>query len=187
MGTFGPTVLVGLAGAALAAVAASRDWATADGDAAGVAVSGSESGSSAAPAALALALVSLAAWGALLVLRGRLRTVVAGLGLAASTGVLVAVADAFDAAQDNARDSARAAGVTGDVITSSLTGWYWASALGAALCLAGFAVAARRAQRWPEMSSRYDAPAAAESRPPASAPDDRDLWRAIDRGHDPTT
>jgi hypothetical protein len=39
----------------------------------------------------------------------------------------------------------------------------------------------RLAPRWPTMSSRYDAPATR-----ASEPDETDLWKALDAGHDPT-
>ena len=185
--SFGPTVLVGLAGATLATVAAARDWAVAESLGAGVASSGSATGSEAAPLALALALVALAAWGAVLVLRGRVRNVVAILGLVASVGVLAVVVDAFDGAQDAAADAASsAAGATGDVLVISLTGWYWATAVGAVLCVGAFAVAARRAAGWPAMGTRYDAPSSRSGPSAGAATEDRDLWRALDEGHDPT-
>ena len=99
--TFGPTVFLGLASATLAAVAAARDWATSRSLTAEVAASeaatGFATGSEVAPLALALALVALAAWGAVLVLRGRARNVVSLLGLLASAGVLAAVVDASTA------------------------------------------------------------------------------------------
>ena len=41
------------------------------------------------------------------------------------------------------------------------------------------------APRWPEMGSRYDAPTGRPGRRPEDL-DDLDLWRAIDQGHDPT-
>ena len=84
--TFGPTVVIGPASAVLAAVAASRDWATASGSAAGVHVTGSVKGSTTAPLAVALALVALAAWGVVLVLRGRVRRAVAIVGALACGG-----------------------------------------------------------------------------------------------------
>ncbi len=111
--SFGRTVLGGLGGAALASVAASRDWARAAGEGAGVQVHASVSGSEAAPLVLALALVTLAAWGVVLVLRGRARQVVAGVGLAAAVGALVALGDAFDGAQDAAVAALMARGVPG--------------------------------------------------------------------------
>ena len=189
--TFGPTVLLGLAGATLAAVAAARDWATSRSLAGGVAASdaatGLATGSEVAPLALALALVDLAAWGAVLVLRGRVRNVVSLLGLLASAGVLAAVVDAFDSAPGAAGHDASAAGATGDAFTTSLTGWYWATAIGATLCLAAFAVGVRRASGWPAMGTRYDAPTTRVGSSVGASPDaDRDLWRVLDEGHDPT-
>jgi uncharacterized membrane protein (TIGR02234 family) len=180
--SFGPTVLAGLAGAVLAAVAAGRDWATASGQAAGVDVAAAAKGSASAPLAVALALVALAAWGAVLVLRARARRVVAVVGALAAAGVLGAVLSAAGRAGDDAVRAVVDSGGTGDTFTSSLTGWYYACAGGALLTLAAFVIAAVAAPRWPAMSSRYDAPAARTTEPRT----EQDLWRALDEGHDPT-
>ena len=180
--SFGRTVLAGLGGAALAAVSASRDWARAAGESAGVKVHASVPGSEAAPLVLALALVTLASWGVVLVLRGRARQVVAAVGLLAAVGALVAMVDAFDAAQDAAVAAVTARGGTGDTFTASLTGWYWASGVGALLTALALAVAVRRARTWPALGSRYDAPGARAAAPAS----EQDLWRALDEGHDPT-
>lgn len=179
---FGPAVLVGLSGAALAAVAGSREWATSVGDAAGLRVEASVSGADSQPLVASLALVALASWGVLLVVRGRLRRVVAAVGLAAAVGSLVSVAAGFDGVQRDALDAAVARGATGDTFATTLTGWYYAAGVGALLAAGGLAVAVLRAPGWPAMGSRYDAPAAR-----ASAPTDEDMWRALDEGHDPTS
>ena len=71
--SYGPTVLLGLAGAGLAAVAGARTWATTEADAAGIRVEAAVSGAESQPLVVALALVALAAWGVVLVMRGRLR------------------------------------------------------------------------------------------------------------------
>lgn len=180
--SFGPTVLAGLAGAVLAAVAAGQDWATASGQAAGVDVAAATKGSSSAPLAVALALVVLAAWGVVLVLRRGARRVVAVFGLLASAGVLAATAVAFGRAQEDAVRAVVAKGGTGDAFASSLTGWYYICGVGAALTLAAFVVAVVASPRWPAMGSRYDAPAARAAEPHT----EQDLWRALDDGHDPT-
>lgn len=182
---YGRTVVLGLATGALAAVGSARTWATAAGDAAGVEVTATATGSDAAPLALALSLVALAAWGVLLVLRGRVRVAAAVAGLLASAGVLAAVATGFSSAPAAAARALQAQGGTGDVVLSSLTGWYWVSAASAVLSVLSFAVAVRRARTWPEMGTRYDAPAA-RSAPATQPADERDLWRALDDGHDPT-
>jgi uncharacterized membrane protein (TIGR02234 family) len=180
--SFGRTVLAGLGGAALASVAAGRDWAESSGANAGVKVHASVTGSDAAPLVLALALVTLAAWGVVLVLRGRVRQVVAAVGLAAAVGALVSLVDAFDAAQDAAVEALKARGGAGDAVVTSLTGWYWASGVGTLLTALALVVAVRRARTWPALGSRYDAPGARAAAPAS----EQDLWRALDEGHDPT-
>ena len=181
--SFGPAVLLGLAGAALAAVAGTREWATSSGDAAGIQVEAAVTGSDTAPLVSTLALVALAAWGVLLVLRGRVRRIVAGIGALASAGALAALVDAFDGAQNDAVEAVMDRGATGDVFVTSLGGWYYAAGVGAVLALAALVVAVVRSPRWPAMGSRYDAPSARADTPVT----DEDMWRALDKGQDPTS
>jgi uncharacterized membrane protein (TIGR02234 family) len=180
--SFAPTVLLGLAAATMTAVAAGRDWATASGRAAGVAVAAAVKGSSSAPLAVALGLVALAAWGVVLVVRGRPRRAAALLGALAAAGVLATTVATFGRAKDDAVRAVVAKGGTGHSFASSLTGWYYLCGVAAALTLASFAVAVVAAPRWPAMGSRYDAPAARAAEPPT----EQDMWRALDDGHDPT-
>lgn len=180
--TYGPTVLLGLAGAGLAAVAGARTWATTEADAAGIRVEAAVSGAESQPLVVALALVALAAWGVVLVMRGRLRRLVAAVGLLASAGALLNVVLGFDAVQDDALEAAVARGATGDTFDTALTAWYYLAGLGALLALAAFAVAVVRAPGWPAMGAKYDAPAGR-----AVPPGDEDMWRALDEGRDPTS
>lgn len=180
--SYGPTVLVGLAGAGLTAVGAARVWATSRGDAAGVPVEASVTGAEAQPLVAALAFVALAAWGVVLVARGRVRRAVAVVGLLASAGSLLAVVLAFGSAQDAAVEAVLARGATGDTFAASLGPWYYLTAVGALLAAAAFAVAVTRSPRWPAMGDRYDAPSARSA--PAA---EEDMWRALDEGRDPTS
>lgn len=180
--SYAPTIAAGLAGAGLAAVAGARPWATSRGDAAGVEVEASVTGAESQPLVAALALVALAAWGVVLVLRGRARRVVAAVGLLASLAALVGVLLAFAQAQDDAAQAVFDRGATGDVVITSLTTWYYLAGVGALLAALAFAVAVVRAPRWPAMGSRYDAPTA---RPAATS--EEDMWRALDEGRDPTS
>ena len=180
--SFGPTVLVGLAATVLTAVGATRDWATATGDASGITVDAVATGAESSPLTAALALVALAAWGAVLVLRGRVRRLVAVVGLLAVLGAVVGLVDAFDGAQNDALDALAGQG-TGDVAAASLTGWYWATGVGGVLAAVAFGVAVARSPGWPAMGSRYDAPSARAEAPTS----DEDMWRAIDDGRDPTS
>jgi len=184
--SFGPTVLVGLAGTTLASVAAARDWAHASGRASGVAVTAAAKGSESAPLALALGLVAVAAWGVVLVVRTRARRVVAVVGALASAGVLAATVAAFGRAQDDASRALEARGATGDVTRAALTGWYWAALVGGVLALLAFVAALRLAPRWPAMGTRYDAPATRVAQEQAAPATEQDMWRALDDGRDPT-
>ena len=182
--TFGPAVLGGLATAALTAVAAAQDWGVATGDNAGVTATGRADGATTAPLALALALVALASWGVLLVLRGRLRRVVAVVGAAAAVGVVVSVVLAYGDVDRAAVEAATAAGATSDAFEVSFTGGYWTALVSGVLSVAALVVAVLRAPGWPAMGSRYDSPAARDAG--TAARSDEDLWKALDEGRDPT-
>jgi uncharacterized membrane protein (TIGR02234 family) len=185
---FAGTVLVGLAGAVLATVAGSRDWASAEGGSAGVQVSATATGSASAPLAVALGFVCLASWGVVLVLRGRSRRAVAVAGAVSAAGLLTAVLTAWGRAQHDAVRAAVADGATGNSVSSSLTGWFFACTVGAVIALAAFALAVPAAPHWPAMGSRYDAPAARRetAQVPAEERTPQDMWRALDHGRDPT-
>jgi uncharacterized membrane protein (TIGR02234 family) len=181
--SFGPTVLGGLLGAALAAVAAGRDWATASVASPGAHTTAAVKGSTSAPLAIALALVALAAWGVVLVVRGRARRVVAVVGTLASAGVVVTALASLDRVRSDATRAVAAKGALSlagaDV---SVTGWYVACVVAAVVTTVAFVVAVAAAPGWPAMGSRYDAPAGRADAPVA----EQDMWRAFDEGRDPT-
>ena len=183
--SFGPTVLVGLGGATLASVAGAKDWATASGTAAGADVTAVAKGSDSAPLVVALGLVALAAWGVVLVVRARARRVVAVLGGLAAAGVVAATIAAHGQVQDDALAAVVAKGAAG-ADTASLTGWYYAAALGGLLALVAFVVAVVAAPAWPEMGTRYDAPAARTADTDDVPATEQEMWRALDDGRDPT-
>jgi len=185
--TFAPVVLLGLAAAGLAAVAGNRSWVEWSGnnhdEFSSLTIAGDDSAT--VPLAGALALVLLACWGVLLVTRARVRRVVAGLGLVVAAGMVVTVVLGQRSATDGLRADLAELGV--EDVTTHLLAWFWVYLTAAVLSVAAAAAAVRLAPSWPEMSSRYDAPAAA---PVTADPDDPDnsldLWRAMDQGRDPT-
>lgn len=195
----GPVVLAGLATAGLVAVAATRSWVDL-GDAtppgvSGAAMPGTQTGAAdptTFPLASALSLVLLACWGVLLVTRGRVRRAFAVLAAVTALGLVAAVATAAATLPASAEEAA--VSTTGAAPEASWTGWFLVAAVGALLAVVPPVLAVRLAPGWPEMGSRYDAPAAASERagqvavtPDADAePAERDLWRALDEGHDPT-
>ena len=177
---FGPTVVLGIAGTGVAALAGSKPWAAPDGTAGSTLVD--RSGGH-VPLAAALALVGLACWGVLLVTRRLLRRVVAWLDALVAVGLVatavVGRASALDSARHATVDLGRTPGGT------HTTAWWYVALVAAVLALGAAALAVRHVGSWPAMGSRYDAPAARREQEPAEM-DDIDLWRAIDQGNDPT-
>jgi uncharacterized membrane protein (TIGR02234 family) len=151
-------------------------------------VTASVKGSSSAPLAVSLALVALAAWGVVLVLRGRVRRMVAVVGALAAAGCVATALVSFGAVHDDAAAAVAAKGGTGQQVATSLTGWYWACLVASVLCLATFVVAVVASPGWPAMGSRYDAPSVgtAEAREQRAPVSEQEMWRALDDGHDPT-
>ena len=138
-----------------------------------------------APLALAFALVALAGWGAILVTRGRFRTVIAAIGTAAAAGlVVVAVVEFTDAPDSVRRAIGRAIGGHADSTTAARTGWYWVGLVAGLVLLASYAMAVRTIRDLPSMSARYDAPGGAAPAPEPTT--NLEIWKAIDAGEDPT-
>lgn len=185
--TFAPVVLLGLAAAVLSAVAGARPWLRIESVASRseAVASTLEADGGEAPLAAALALVLLACWGVVLVTRGRVRRLVTWSALASALGVLATAVTSRFTLPDQFRDALERLGVTGVALT--WTGWYWAAVVGAVLSVVASGLGARLVGTWPEMGSRYDAPAAREARPTADDADESQaLWKAIDEGRDPT-
>ena len=185
---FAPVVLVGIASAALCAAAGNQPWATGTGDrATGFATLSATEESGQVPAATAAALVVLACWGVLLVTRGRVRRVVAGLGALAAMGVVAAVVVGFWSAPDSVREAYAQLGIDDPEV--SRTGWYWLVTAVSPLSMVATVLAVRLVPSWPEMGSRYDAPAVGVDPSGAASAEEKsplDLWKAMDEGRDPT-
>ena len=177
---FGPAVVLGLAGTGAAALAGSQPWAALD-DTAGSPLVDRAGGH--VPLAAALALVGLACWGVVLVTRGLLRRVVAWLEAAVAIGLVATTVVGRVSSLDSARHATVDLG--GTPAASRTTAWWYVALVAAVLALAAAALGVRHVRSWPEMGSRYDAPAAAREKDPSEM-DDADLWRALDQGHDPT-
>ncbi|GAA4095908.1 Trp biosynthesis-associated membrane protein [Nocardioides kongjuensis] len=194
--TFGPVVLLGLAGSGFAAVAGHKAMLAipeATLTAAGGIAPTVQERSVEFPLAGALALVALAAWGVLLVTRGIVRRGAALLALLAAAGIIVVVVvGGFVQDDDAAADLATRLGLNLTAIDVERSSWLWI-ALGCALvALVAAAAAVRLVPSWPEMGSRYDAPTGAGAAGAAASTEDPadqsnlDLWKSLDEGHDPT-
>lgn len=177
-------LLLIVVGATLVLWAVGRSWAS--GKVAGLDVTASGSDISGLPSALAL--VSLASGVAVFAVRGAARAVVgglvvlAGLGTAAAAGLGAGDTAALDS------DAARKLGLTG--VTAEHVGhtaWPWVALLGGLLLAVAGLLTIRQGKAWPSMGARYDAPTARRAATAAkSTGTPADLWKALDRGEDPT-
>jgi uncharacterized membrane protein (TIGR02234 family) len=177
---FGPTVVLGVVGSGLVALAGAKPWAAPD--LAGTATLVDQSGGH-VPLAGALGLVALACWGVLLVTRGRVRRVLTVVETVVSVALVVVAALGRSSAVHSARTAT--VDVTARSVGVHVTGWWWVALVSSVVALAAALLAVRTSPSWPEMGSRYDAPGTRREADPAEM-DEGDLWRAIDRGHDPT-
>lgn len=189
-------VMGGLGAGGLAFWGVSRSWARVDVAATGLPRTVVETlGTSVVPAVGALALVVVTGSLALLPTGGRVRQGVAALVTLASLGVVLGCALAGGAIGDqvlaDVSANAVAAGTDAGVLAAGAEHppWRWVTLAGG---LAGMAVGAwawARSASWAVMGSRYETPAptaaARADRDPAELPE-TDMWRALDRGDDPT-
>ncbi|KJY27716.1 TIGR02234 family membrane protein, partial [Streptomyces katrae] len=74
------------------------------------------------------------------------------------------------------------------VVELSHTAWPYITAAGAALILLAGLLALRFGRSWPAMGGRYERDGSPRRRTAAAVDPDRpeDLWKALDRGEDPT-
>ncbi|MYZ39811.1 MULTISPECIES: TIGR02234 family membrane protein, partial [unclassified Streptomyces] len=147
----------------------------------------------------ALAVVGLAALVAVFAVRRAGRLLVSALLALSGAGAALA---AFLGASDSSALDELAARTTGDTAATvdalSHTAWPYVTTAGGVLILLAGALAVLYGSQWPAMSGRYERPGATGSgagaasgrgarRTPVVDPDrPEDLWKALDRGEDPT-
>ncbi|UGY90840.1 TIGR02234 family membrane protein [Streptomyces gobiensis] len=193
----GIALLGGALGAALVLVAAGQTWGEGSTEFGGSRLPVEVTGSDVTGVPSALALVGLAALVAVFAVRRTGRVIVAAL--LALCGVGVAVAALIGAGDTSALDEQAADGTglarsAAEQVTHS--GWPYAAALGGALLLVAGALALRYGREWPAMGGRYERAGGPRNGPrnarrravPAADPErPEELWRALDRGEDPTS
>jgi uncharacterized membrane protein (TIGR02234 family) len=175
------------AGGAAALLSAAAPWARLSAEGGLTDVQSAVTGGQLAPLAVAAGVVALASVVAVLAVQGLLRAFVGGLtalvvvlGLAQVVAVLTSVAE-------RAREWWRVeVGAVADVATVSTTPWAVTTALGLLLALIGSVLVLQRGSQWPGLSRRYDGPGVPAAGASAEAADSADVWRALDRGEDPT-
>lgn len=181
-------LLCGAAGSAVVLIAAGRTWSEGEAAVGDAELPVAVSGASVSDLPSALALTGLAALVALFAVRRTGRTVVACvLSLSGAGAIGAALLNSRDT--DALRASAEEAmGLTEVAVTSvGHTGWPWLSAVGGLLLLCAGLLALSYGRQWPAMSGRYERAGRRAARPAPEPPDSPgDLWRALDRGEDPT-
>jgi len=183
-------LLAGALGAVVALLATRQRWSEGTATVAGGAFPLTARGSDVTGVPAALAIVGLAALVAVFAVRRSGRLLVAGLLALSGVGT---IASAFLGASDSSALDEKAARATGDtaptVHTLSHTGWPYAAAVGGVLILLAGLLALRYGRLWPAMSGRYERGGVPRPRRRAEAVDpDRpeEIWKALDRGEDPT-
>ncbi|MFD5467151.1 TIGR02234 family membrane protein [Kitasatospora sp. NPDC127059] len=178
--TLGVMLLLTVLGAVLVLTAVGRVWAEGRAGTLDVSVTGGKI--SELPGGLAL--VGLAAAVAVFAVRGTGRLAVGALTLLAGLGAAAAsVAGASDTAALDSAASGKLALAGSTATEVSHTAWPWVALAGGLLLAVAGLVTLRYGRGWPAMGSRYEAPT---RKAPATADTPGDLWKALDRGEDPT-
>ncbi|MEU9443965.1 TIGR02234 family membrane protein [Streptomyces sp. NPDC048304] len=182
-------LLCGALGAAVALLATRQRWAEGTATVAGGTFPLTAKGSDVTGVPAALAIVGLAALVAVFAVRRAGRLLVAGLLALSGAGI---VAASLLAASDSSALDEKAAQASGDtsatVAALSHTGWPYVAVAGGALILLAGLLALRFGNRWPAMSGRYERGADRPRRTARPVDPERpeELWKALDRGEDPT-
>lgn len=187
----GVALLGGATGATLVLIAAGQTWAEGRTSFGGGTISLQVTGSDVTGLPSALALVGLAALVAVFAVRRGGRKAVATLlalcGLGVTVSALASGGDT-DALDEQAAEGTGLVGSTAEQVSHS--GWLYVAALGGLLLLLAGVLALRFGASWPAMGGRYERAGGAERTAAArraSRPEEpEELWKALDRGEDPT-
>ncbi|MFH0520123.1 TIGR02234 family membrane protein [Streptomyces sp. M41] len=183
-------LLCGALGAAVALLATRQRWSEGTVTVAGGPFPLTARGSDVTGVPAALAIVGLAALVAVFAVRKAGRFVVAGLLALSGAGIVAAAL--LGASDSSALDeqAARASGDTSATVDAlTHTAWPYVAAVGGLLILIAGLLALRYGRVWPGMSGRYErggVPRPRRRAQPADPDRPEELWKALDRGEDPT-
>ncbi|MFF2849401.1 TIGR02234 family membrane protein [Streptomyces sp. NPDC058001] len=187
--SLGAALLLGAVGAAVALLATRQGWASGTAFVPGGTYPVSAKGSDVTGVPAALAIVGLAALVAVFAVRRSGRLLVSALLALSGAGTIAA---ALIGAGDSAALDEKAAevwsGGAAGVSDLSHTAWPYVAAVGGALILVAGLLALRYGSGWPAMSGRYERDGTPRPRKAPTVDPDRpeDIWKALDRGEDPT-
>ncbi|MFJ8359628.1 TIGR02234 family membrane protein [Streptomyces sp. NPDC093984] len=182
-------LLCGAVGAAVALLSTRQSWSAGTVAVAGGDYSLTAKGSDVTGVPAALAIVGLAALVAVFAVRSTGRLLVSLLLALSGAGT---VAAALLGASDSSALDEKAAQAAGDTSATATalthSAWPYIAAAGGALLLLAGLLALRYGRLWPAMSGRYERDGTPRPRRTKPLDPDRpeDLWKALDRGEDPT-
>ncbi|WP_328678845.1 TIGR02234 family membrane protein [Streptomyces sp. NBC_00322] len=182
-------LLLGAVGATVVLLSSGRTWAEGRAAVGGGTLPLNAAGSDVTGVPTALAIVGLAALVAVFAVRRAGRLLVAALLALSGAGAALA---SFLGASDSAALDEKAARTTGDTAATvdalTHTAWPYVTVAGSLLILLAGLLALRYGKQWPAMSGRYERDGTPRPRKAAVVDPDRpeDLWKALDRGEDPT-
>ncbi|GAA3490001.1 MULTISPECIES: TIGR02234 family membrane protein [Streptomyces] len=185
-------LLLGALGSTVVLIASGQTWRSGTATVAGIGAKTLEAdGQAVTGVPAALAIVALAALVAVFAVRRAGRVLVSALLALSGAG---AVAASLLGAGDRAALDEQAAKLSGDAAATvsglTQTGWPYVTAFGGLLILAAGLLALRFGGKWPGMGGRYEREGGPRGRTAARRPADperpEELWKALDRGEDPT-
>ncbi|MEU8888194.1 TIGR02234 family membrane protein [Streptomyces sp. NPDC048442] len=185
-------LLLGAVGATVVLISSGQIWTSGVATVAGIGTKTLDAdGQAITGAPAALAIVALAALVAVFAVRRAGRVLVSALLALSGAG---AVAASLFGAGDHAALDAQAAKLSGDVAATvtglTRTAWPYVTASGALLILVAGLLALRFGGKWPGMGGRYEREGGPRTRAQARRAVDperpEELWKALDRGEDPT-
>jgi uncharacterized membrane protein (TIGR02234 family) len=182
-------LFLGAVGAAVVLLASGQIWAGGAAAVGGGSLLLEAEGGDVTGVPTALAVVALAALVAVFAVRGTGRLLVSALLALSGAGAALA---AFLGASDSAALDEQAAKATGDAAATAgaltHTAWPHVAVAGGLLILVASLLALRYGRSWPAMSGRYERDGSPRPRKAVVVDPDRpeDLWKALDRGEDPT-
>ncbi len=184
-------LLSGALGAAVALLATRQQWSQGTATVAGGSFPLTATGSDVTGVPASLAIVGLAALVAVFAVRRAGRFLVAALLALSGAGTIAAALLGVGDSSALDEQAAKASGDTSATVDAlSHTAWPYVAVAGGALLLLAGLLALRYGRQWPAMSGRYERSGAPRPRRQAPAVDpDRpeDIWKALDRGEDPTS
>ncbi|MFI7388772.1 TIGR02234 family membrane protein [Streptomyces sp. NPDC049813] len=187
--SLGVALLFGAAGAAVALLASRQEWCSGVAAVAGGKLPLTARGSDVTGVPASLAIVGLAALVAVFAVRRAGRVLVAALLALSGAGAVAAAVLGADDRSALDEKAAEAAGTTNSTVDAlSHTAWPYVAAAGGALLLIAGILAVVYGAAWPSMGGRYERDGSPRARRTKPVDPDRpeELWKALDRGEDPT-